>query len=86
MSVRDGRSRRVHVSLPEQVRQELEDFIALGEENTPPWESEVDKNMTTLTKAIALQQAGILPLNHDLAWCMEAARTQLELEGLLKGY
>jgi len=76
----------VHVSLPEQVRQELEDFIAMGEEISPPWEGDVERNMATLTKAIALQQAGILPLNHDLNWCMDSAKTQLELEGLLQGY
>jgi len=86
MSVWDGRSRRVHVSLPEQVRKELVDFIALAEEKVPPWDSEVDKGMDILAKAIALQQAAILPLNHDLVWCVEAAYGQLQLEGLLKGY
>ena len=45
-----------------------------------------DLALTLLAKAVALQQAGILPLNHDIAWCLEAARTQLTLEGLLKGY
>lgn len=66
--------------------QELEGFLALADEETPPWDGVNEANMMMLAKGMALQQAGIIPLYTNLEWMVESARTASTLEGLLKGY
>ena len=83
----EGEEPTGNAGIPEHARLELEDFLALSLGGSEALgEPDTFKEMTMLAKSISLQQAGILPLNHDLGWSVEAAKTQLELEGLLKGY
>ena len=74
------------VSLPEQGREELSDFLTMARVlNQMKAEYDRDENHM-LAKGLAMQQAGILPPNFDIDTMITQAGIQIELEGLLKGY
>jgi len=74
------------VGLPEQAIEELKDFLAISSRKDDADMEGMVRNNQLLAKGMALQQAGIIPLNMDIEAMEAAAMHQMTLEGLLKGY
>lgn len=74
------------VGLPEQARAEITDFLVLATERGTHISGQVHYEMQMIAKGVAMQQAGMLPWNHDIESLIVKCEEQLELEGLLKGY
>lgn len=72
--------------IPEQAVNELKDY---KEDYTALLEIRMklsNLEMHCMAKGMAMQQAGIIPLNSDEEFLYQSVETALTLEGLLKGY
>lgn len=71
------------VGLPEQGAEELNSFLAMGNERTRCNTELNHLEMSMLAKAVSMQQAGILPMDMDFDSLLAKTNQQLQLEGLL---